>query len=203
MYLPMSYGQVIEGLQNKLKAGDKTWKTTLVNTDHSGGAGIHYNICRYGLGDDLSPQLSLLEPYKSKFLSDHITKVAEATIKGVQTKHFPTGVQRDNWRCGYICTYWQLTEVQEKGLDMCNPPAPPLGWIDVVLRLMDVHDMTIFRTKTHPRDIGLRKVFDQALSTGVFVASEFLTHINNYIANLGKSVILLALHSSYRSVTCR
>ena len=179
---PRAYDHVIQDLATKQQTGDKTWVATIVNTDHSSGTGIHYNYCRYGLDENSVPRALFLEPYRNRKLSAHMVKALKAEIPEARTRHYGTGVQkaRDNYSCGYITTYWAAVGY-DGNTDICDPSTPPKGWEDVVLRLMDASDMLADDNRVRASDIGLKPMFAQALGTGVFQASEFISQIDNFI----------------------
>ena len=111
-YFLQGVADVYPGGKFKKPRSGRQFKCAVVNTD-ARGRGFHWLQASAIVRPD-GPVIKLLEPYGSKkTISDHVHREFRSQLRGVRKTldYKKTGVQADddNWRCGYISTWSDVT----------------------------------------------------------------------------------------------
>ena len=199
---PTSYDMVIADLERligELPSSLSHWTCVTVNTDHSSGTGSHYNLVTYGIDSHGVPRATFLEPLSSKKCSAHMASALKLAIPSASTNHFAVGLQRNGSSCGYFSGWWQLfcQSLINSGsvpLEWSSPPEPPDGWERVCCRLFTIFDMQAVLPGALAKDIGLRSLFSDALSSGIFDEGAFFAVIDSYASELQVEIELAAVN---------
>jgi hypothetical protein len=192
VFSPLSYDMLtkalIDGREKDQRRG--RWIPVCVNTDHSSRRGIHWLVAAAHFVDP--PQVIFWEPLTHTKLSEAVQLALMK--KGISVTLHRTCVQQlgDNFRCGYISCYWQLSFVLllDGGGDVSSwetPPPPPAEWEQLIWLLLEARDAQAGDVRQNAKsmsEIGVSDMFLEVLDSGVVVVSDFEELIRKYITDL-------------------
>jgi hypothetical protein len=192
LFSPLSYDMLTKALTDgrEQDARRGRWIPVCVNTDHSSRRGVHWLVAVAHFVD--KPEVIFWEPLTHTVLSADVQSAL--TKKGISVTLHRTCVQKrgDNFRCGYICSFWQLHFVLmlASGVDLSSwetPPSPPVEWEQIIWLLLEARDAQDGDRRQNAAslsEIGVSEMFRDALSSGVVVVSDFEELIRKYITDL-------------------
>jgi hypothetical protein len=141
----------------------KKWdvkRVQILNCDRSDKEGIHWILAVTDYNKKYT--VTLYEPLSHSNYSDKVNKAFQETE--AKTSLVITKVQRDGWRCGYFCLYWQLLLLLGIKQDLPST-APPEGWENLVWMLLYVKELQQKDYKEDYRALKISEIFKkQALS---------------------------------------
>ena len=110
------------------------------------------------------PQATIWEPLKSRPERVETAFIEACGPCSVITQ--VTGVQKDGWRCGYICLYWFLFQYKLLQDSVLLEPsvlgAPPPAWENVLWLLLKVRDTQVGSTEKSAMDLSLESALTKA-----------------------------------------
>jgi hypothetical protein len=192
VFSPLSYDMLttalIDGKEKDSRRG--RWIPVCVNTDHSSRRGVHWLFAAAHFVDP--PEVIFWEPLTHTVFSD-VVRLA-LVKKGISVTLHRTCVQQrgDNFRCGYITSFWQLYFVLllADGADVSSwktPPSPPVEWEQIIWLLLEARDAQDGEEHANAQalsEIGVSDMFQDVLTSGVVVVSDFEELIQKYITDL-------------------
>jgi hypothetical protein len=142
-YIAGYYEDVIATYGNKFEAERKLESLTIGNWTHhivncSRHPGLHWVlICtRFQTGTCI-----IMDPLNTDRLVAPVQTAAAGVFGKRNVSVYPTGIQQDSWRCGYICMWWALSMKWQsytgQGLNQwACPETPPREWEKLVWHLL-------------------------------------------------------------------